>query len=295
MHTSDSNVAELTQLLDEAAAKLESDSWIAGLSDRKRKESQFHDWCRDRALVTEAQSEQGESPHANKKYYDTRDVSWSFTQNWIKKHAKGKVFLDYCCGEGGVTLLGAEAGASLAIGIDISPLSIDICRRTAEERGMTKNTRFVVGDCERTGLPDNSVDSIIALGVLHHLDLSYAFPEIRRILKPGGRLHAMEALAYNPAIAIYRRLTPGLRTEWERHHILSLKEMRFAKHFFSVENVRYFHLTSVLTTPLRKTPVFKSALKVANALDNVLLRIPPICYMAWSFSFELVKRPGDRV
>lgn len=292
---SEPNVVALTRLLDEAAARIKTDSWIAGLNDRKRKESEFHDWCRDDSLVPPDLAEQGESPHANKKYYETREASSSFVDQWIRDHAKGKVFLDYCCGLGGGAFLGAESGASLAIGMDISPLAIERCRQVAKDRRLTENTRFVVGDCERTGLPDNSIESMIALGVLHHLDLSYAFPEIRRILKPGGRLLAMEALAYNPLIALYRKFTPDLRTEWERHHILSLKQLRFASNFLDVQNVRYHDLTSVLTTPLRKTALFKSALKIANAVDRVLLRIPPISYMAWSFSFELVKRPDDRV
>ena len=43
-------------------------------------------------------------------------------------------------------------------------------------------------------------------------------------------------------------------------------------------------------TALRNTRAFKGALTVANGLDSVLLRVPPISLMAWMFSFELVKR-----
>ena len=40
--------------------------------------------------------------------------------------------------------------------------------------------RLRQGDCENTGLPNTCVDVILCCGMLHHLDLSYAFPEIRR-------------------------------------------------------------------------------------------------------------------
>jgi len=72
-------------------------------------------------------------------------------------------------------------------------------------------------------------------GMLHHVELSYAFPELRRVLKPGGRILAAEALNYNPAIKLYRNLTPSLRTAWEKDHILSLKDVRFAQRFFQLQ------------------------------------------------------------
>ena len=43
-------------------------------------------------------------------------------------------------------------------------------------------------------------------GMLHHLDLSYAFPELRRILSLEGKILAIEALDYNPIIKLYRNI-----------------------------------------------------------------------------------------
>lgn len=126
--------------------------------------------------------------------------------------------------------------------------------------------------------------------MLHHLDLSYAFPELRRILKPGGRILAVEALNYNPLFKLYRRLTPLLRTQWEKNHILSLRDVAFARRFFEVRDVRFWHLATLLTVPLRKTAFFAPALRVAEAVDSVLLRLKPFSLLAWMFSFEMVKR-----
>lgn len=271
--------------------RLSPEEWAASLSPRKREEASFHDWVRDPWLKTPDRLDEWESQHPNVKFYDTDQVSALHREDWIREQAPGRVFLDYACGRGTLALLAAAANASLAIGIDLSPVSIQICRRRAVEKGLDKNTYFLLADCEKTGLPDSSIDRIITAGCLHHLDLSYAFPELCRILKPRGRIYAIEPLVYNPVIQLYRRLTPHLRTSFEKDHILSLRELKFANRFFEVENVRFFHLFSLAITPLRKTRWFGSALKVANAIDGAVLKLPPFSYLAWSFSFELVKRP----
>jgi len=90
--------------------------------------------------------------------------------------------------------------------------------------------------------------------MLHHLDLTHAYPELHRILKPGGHLLASEALNYNPLIQLYRRLTPEMRTDWAKEHIPSLKDVRAAKQYFEVGEIRYWHLSSVLGAFLRGVP-----------------------------------------
>ena len=195
------------------------------------------------------------------------------------------MFLDYACGDGGSAIRAAKAGASLAIGIDISPVSIQNARRDAAAAGVSENTFFVQADCENTRLPDVSVDRIICSGMLHHLDLSYAFPELRRILAPNGKILAVEALDYNPAIKLYRMRTPEMRTEWEKAHILSLKDVQFARHFFDTGEIRYWHITGILA------PHLKPVAPILHMLDGVLTKIPFIQLMSWIFTFELLKRP----
>ena len=280
-------IEKLTAALHEIDKKT-NEQWMATLDARKVAELEFHDRDRDPArAVPEAG---GTADTANKKYYSTVGLSRSHESDWIRHHAKGRVFLDYACGNGDHAIAAALAGAALTIGVDISSVSIENCRQRAVEASVAEKTFFVQGDCENTGLPSNSVDLVIGDGILHHLDLSYVFPELRRVMRPGGRYYGREALNYNPVIKLYRQLTPSMRTEWEKRHILSLRDLRFAKHFFEVRNVRYWHLCSILVTALRNTRAFKGALTVANGLDSVLLRVPPISLMAWMFSFELVKR-----
>jgi SAM-dependent methyltransferase len=169
-------------------------------------------------------------------------------------------------------------------------VSVQNGRERAAQEGLSNRCVFIEGDCENTGLPDNSVDAILCSYMLHHLDLNYAYPEMHRILKPGGCVLACEALNYNPIIKAYRKLTPEMRTEWEKEHILSLKEVRMAKTYFNVGDVRYWHLFSVLGGFVRGVPqVFKPLMAGLNAIDRVLLSMPGLQLMAWQFSFELMK------
>lgn len=272
-------------LLDQLKAidDAQSNDWFAALDDRKKKECEFHDQMRDKSNIERVGQDTYEEFYSNKRFYKTADLSRNYFYNWIDINAPDKIVLDFACGDGKTAIYAAKAGAKLALGIDISGISVQNAKAAAEKEGL-KNTFFLQGDCEDTQLPDSSVDIVICAGVLHHLDLSYALPEIRRILAPGGKLIALEALDYNPLIKLYRMRTPHLRTEWEKAHILSLADITFAKKFFDIGEVKYWHLSSILGIWKPKWLPF------LNRLDAVLTRIPGLQQMAWIFTFELVSK-----
>jgi len=275
-------VDELEQLFDQ--------QWMDSLDERKRKELQFFDVRRDPGrrdkLASEDPAEYAKF-YGNSKYYAGAALCEDYVERWIENHAPGKVFLDYACGNGRDAIRAARAGAALSIGLDISRVSIENAKRSAAGTVNTGNIRFIQGDAENTKLPSSSIDIIVCRGMLHHLDLSYAFPELRRILVPGGKILAYEALDYNPIIKLYRYLTPHMRSEWETSHILDLRDVKFARRFFETGEMRFWHITSILC------PYMKSALPLFNAVDRCLTRIPLIRLLAWIFTFELVK-PGGR-
>ena len=125
--------------------------------------------------------------------------------------------------------------------------------------------------------------------MLHHLDLSYAFPELRRILKPGGKIICLESLSVNPLIQLYRNLTPEMRTDWEKKHILGPKDLNMAKYFFNVIDVKYWHLAIIFAVPFRNTFLKKPLFFFFNFIDNIILKIPFLNRMAWIFTFVLEK------
>ncbi len=273
----------LLEYLDELK-KITNDEWVKNLSTRKIKELEFHDRDRDQSFVEEVKknSDTFEKFYGNKKFYTITERSTQYMQNWIKTNSKNKIFLDYACGNGGLAINAAKNGAKLSLGLDISNVSIQNARKFAVENNI-QNVEFFQADAENTKLPDNSIDSIICSGMLHHLDLSFAFPELRRILKPGGKILAVEALDYNPLIKIYRMMTPDMRTEWEKAHILSLKDVDFASRFFKINSIKYWHITAYIGAKL----TFLKPLLCK--VDPFLERIPFVQRMGWMFTFELEK------
>jgi ubiquinone/menaquinone biosynthesis C-methylase UbiE len=279
MITSEALRADLQRI-----ASSTGDEWYARLDPRKQKESEFHDRMRDGAQIAAVGRDQYEEFFSNHRFYRTATLSRDYFFGYIERHARGKIALDFACGDGDVALRAAAAGAQLAVGIDISAVSVENARRAAEQRGLAERTFFLRADCENTGLPDGSIDLVICAGVLHHMDVTRAFPEIERVLAPGGRAIALEALNYNPMTRWYRNRNAHQRTEWEKAHILSLREVRLARDYFDLGEIRYFHMASIGGVWL------PGLLPLLNGVDRVLTRIPGVQLLSWMFTFELLSR-----
>ena len=274
----------LSKKIDEID-RISDENWKLGLNVRKKLEMEFHDRDRDKKFlkVIENEPEVYQEFYGNKKYYNTTRRSNEFIHNWIKKEVTNKVFLDYACGNGDYAFFAAEYNPAISLGFDISPVSVNNANEKAKVNNIS-NIRFFQADAEDTKLPSNSIDVILCSGMLHHLDLSYAFPEMRRILKPGGKILAVEALDINPLIKLYRRRTPKMRTAWESKHILSLKDVKFSRRFFELEEIKYWHVIGYVGG---KFPFLLNSLE---KLDLLLEKIPFIQRFAWIFTFELVKK-----
>lgn len=223
----------------------------------------------------------------NKKFYSITRTSQQYVNSQIIKIiSPGKKFLDYCCGDGTMSVWMACQGADVC-GIDISDVSIRIARQKAARACLQRKPHFAVMDAERLSFADNSFDVVFCGGVLHHLDIAMAYKELARVLKPNGRIICGEPLAYNPVFQVYRKLTPQLRTEWEAEHILTKKMIFLAKDYFDAIDIKFFHLVTLLAVPFRHTPIFNFILSVCEAIDALLLRIPLIKWLAWQTVFIL--------
>lgn len=288
------NTSQLVEQLNLIQEKNLGKDWLAHLNDRKKKELDFHNLHRDKNLNADLPQDTYEAMHGNKRFYATVRLSEKYVDEWIKRRVPGKVFLDYACGNGGNAIKAARHGAALSIGLDISDVSVRNATAVARKEGVGDRCVFIQGDCERTGLPDQCVDVIVCSGMLHHLDLSYAFPELRRILKKDGIILAVEALDYNPLIKLYRQRTPSMRTEWEKSHILSLKDIQFARHFFDIGEIKYWHFFSIAGGFLYRRPsLLDRYLRIADKMDRFFLNLPLFKRMAWQFTFELCRQADD--
>ena len=275
--------SELRRWLETAPA-IFGEGWLGQLEPRKQEEAHFHDHDRD-----DFHDETPEST-PNRRFYEAAGLVTDYMDQRLRTLAPGSTFLDYACGNGKTTLKVAEAGAALTVGIDISEISIRNCIVKARRRRLDDRVFFLQRDCENTQLPTGSFSLCLCSGMLHHLDLHRAYPELHRIMAPGGRILCFEALAYNPVIQWYRNRTPDLRTSWEKEHILSLRDVQLARRWFAVQNIRYFLMAAPVATLLPAGPLRRAGLRVGHMIDRVVTRMPFLNRWSWMFAFELVKR-----
>lgn len=251
--------------------------------DRKQQEAFFHD---ERERLREEDPGAYKAITGNKKFYSITRQSRIYIERWLATRCPNHKLLDYCCGRGGSSIKAASYGAEVT-GIDISEKSIQTSQQRAIKAGVDSKTSFLTMDAENLEFEDNTFDLIICSGVLHHLDVARAFPELSRVLKPSGEITCIEALGYNPLINWYRKRTPQMRTAWEADHILTLEEVDLAKQHFGTVKVKYFHLASLAAVPFRNLPIFDSVLLLLEGVDSILLSIPIIQKQAWQMIFTL--------
>lgn len=135
-----------------------------------------------------------------------RDTAIRDTLIELAAPAAGDTVLDVGCGTGTLALaLQAALGTGEVHGIDASPEMIEVARRKAVQARSGVDFRLAL--IEAIPFADATFDVVTSMLMLHHLpdDLKRrGLAEIRRVLKPGGRLVVMDF-----AVAGQSALGPG--------------------------------------------------------------------------------------
>jgi SAM-dependent methyltransferase len=120
----------------------------------------------------------------------------------------GSTLLDLACGRGAYGLLVAKRAGTPLIGVDFSAQALTEAREQAARMGVS-NASFRVGELTATGLPDASVDAVLCTDAIQFPDdPAVAYDEIRRVLKPGGRV---ALTCWEPFDRADERLSPRIR------------------------------------------------------------------------------------
>jgi demethylmenaquinone methyltransferase/2-methoxy-6-polyprenyl-1,4-benzoquinol methylase len=106
---------------------------------------------------------------------------------------KGKSVLDLGCGTGKLTRLIADRiGEGSILGVDLTPEMIDIAKRRLPEK-YEDLVEFSLGAGEDLEVRSNCFDVATSAFTLRNVDnLSKVISEMRRVVKPGGRVYSLE-------------------------------------------------------------------------------------------------------
>ena len=108
--------------------------------------------------------------------------------------------LDACCGTGDLAVAAREHGAAV-VGLDFSERMLERARRKAP------GIEFVRGDMLALPFDDGSFDSAtVGFGVRNVEDLALGLRELRRVLRPGGRVGILEITTPRGRLAPFYRV-----------------------------------------------------------------------------------------
>lgn len=129
----------------------------------------------------------------------------------------GDRVLDACCGTGDLALA-AEREGGIVTGLDFSPAMLDRARRKSD------TVTWVQGDLLALPFEDGTFDAAtVGFGVRNVEDIEAGLRELRRVLRPGGRLGILEittprgalrpffSLWFDRVVPLLGRVLPGGR------------------------------------------------------------------------------------
>ncbi|AKH41499.1 SAM-dependent methyltransferase [Altererythrobacter atlanticus] len=221
---------------------------------------------------------------AQGKYYASIKHGSRLFSDRVAERVRGADALEYGCG---AAIQGPHLAriARTLTGIDISDVAIADAKAAAASAGLA-NTTYCTMNAEDMTFADNSFDFVFGRGIIHHLDLESSFASIARVLRPGGTALFWEPLGHNPVLNRYRDKTPEARTPDE--HPLLRSDFDLAENYFEIAELRFYGLTTILSVPVRDTPLGDAVLKLTSVIDEALFK-SPLRWFAWYTLMEFHK------
>lgn len=183
-------------------------------------------------------------PHSDQKavnydHYFSGSEEERISFEWDFGAVATRAWVDYALGRGTCILMEIGVGygfflrdakANMKIGVDISPGTIALAKKTCPE------ATWIVADFNK--LPDaETPDAIVCAHVLEHVeDLGAAFKELRRIIAPGGCLIILSPAHVGGVVPEQERITMG-----HLHSMTTETVRKYAFEHFRIIWSRYGH------------------------------------------------------
>lgn len=200
----------------------------------------------------------------------------------------GKTVVDYGCGTGENSVHIAHHGGNVK-GIDISPELIELAKERVKINNVADKTEFMVGSAYEMPLPDESVDVVLGLAILHHLDLELASKEVFRVLKKGGRAIFQEPVRNSKFVGFVRNLIPYKEPDlspFERP--LTDEELKeFAKDFSDYKSREFYFPVVNLVRIL--PGLNRYFLQSVDVTEKILQKVPSLKYYSTVRVVEMTK------
>lgn len=101
--------------------------------------------------------------------------------------------LDLCAGTADLSIAAARAGARRVLGVDIAGAMLRVGLRKIAKRGLSDRVTLVRGDATSVPVADGTVSAVtMAFGIRNVNEPDRACAEIRRVLRPEGRVAILE-------------------------------------------------------------------------------------------------------
>ena len=111
----------------------------------------------------------------------TRIMIWPKVHDFINDLPSNSTILDIGCGN----------GKNMGTREDCQYIGIDICQNLIQQATYKPNCNYLISNCLTIPLPDNSMDYIMSIAVIHHLSTPerrlQSLIEINRLLNHGGK------------------------------------------------------------------------------------------------------------
>jgi demethylmenaquinone methyltransferase/2-methoxy-6-polyprenyl-1,4-benzoquinol methylase len=141
--------------------------------------------------------------------------------------AGGERVLDICTGTGDLAIAArlATPGAARVVGVDFSQAMLEMGARKLGDARLGRAVSLIRGDATRLPVADASVDAVtIAFGIRNVEDAAAACEEMRRVLRPGGRLAVLEfSIPTTPVLrqiylTYFNHVLPKIGRMFSRHN-----------------------------------------------------------------------------